>query len=96
MAHGSIVGSDSIISGDFVNPVPPMLVGLSIRGLGTCFLLPQAGMPLPKIAPTDATHVSPLPLIKGFPFFALLFALFDFLCFAGACFFCSDLVYYHG
>ena len=50
MAHASGVGSDSIISGDFVNPIPPMLVGLSITGSGTRFLLPRAGVPLPEMA----------------------------------------------
>ena len=49
--YASGVGSDSIISGDFMNPVPPMLVGLLIMGSGTRFLLPRAGMPLPEMAP---------------------------------------------
>ena len=51
MAHASGVGSGSIISGDFVNPVPPMLVGLLITGSGTHFLLLRVGVPLPKIVP---------------------------------------------
>ena len=72
MAHASGVGSGGIISGDFVNPMPSMLVRLLITRSGTCFLLPMAGMPLLEIAPTNATHVSFLPLIEGFHL--LLFA----------------------
>ena len=49
-----------------------MLMGLSITGSGTHFLLPRADMPLLEIAPAYATHVSFLPLIKGF--LLLLFA----------------------
>ena len=79
-----------------MNPMPRMLVGVSIIRSGARFILPRVGVPVPEIAPADATHVSSLSLIEGFPFFALLFALFDFFCFAGACFFCSDLVYCHG
>ena len=50
MAYASGVGSGSIISGDFVNPMPPMLVGLLITGSGIRFLLPRAGVPLPDMA----------------------------------------------
>ena len=52
MAYASGAGSGSIISGDFVNPVPPMLVGLLITGSGTHFLFPRAGVPLPEMVPT--------------------------------------------
>ena len=51
-----------------MDPVPPMLVGVSIMGSGARFFLPRTGVPIPKIAPADATHVSSLPLIEGFPF----------------------------
>ena len=61
-----------LVVSSLVNLVSPMLVGLSITGIGTCFLLPRVGMPLPEIAPADATHVSFLPLIEGF--LLLLFA----------------------
>ena len=52
--------------------VPLMLVGVSITGSGARFILPRAGMSVPEIAPTDATHVRFLPLIEGF--LLLLFA----------------------
>ena len=78
-----------------MDPVPPMLVGVSITGSGARFVLPRAGVPVPEIAPADATHVSSLPLTEGF-LFCFIVCLCDLLCFAGACFFCSDLVYCHG
>ena len=43
-----------------------MLVGVSITRSGARFILPRAGVPVPEIAPADATHVSSLPLIEGF------------------------------
>ena len=46
-----LVALNLIISGDFVNLVPPILVGLLITGLGTRFLLPKAGVPLAEMAP---------------------------------------------
>ena len=49
-----------------MDPVPPMLVGVSITGSGARFALPRVGVPVPEIAPADATHVSFLPLTEGF------------------------------
>ena len=40
MTHISIMASSGAILGDLVNTVPPMLYGLSIMGMGTCFSLP--------------------------------------------------------
>ena len=62
MAHASGVGSGSSILGDLVITAPPMMQGLSIRGVGVCFSLPRIGIPLSDVFPADATHVSPLNL----------------------------------
>ena len=78
-AHASGVGSSGIISSDFVNPVPPMLVDVSITGSGARFILPKAGVPVPEIAPADATHVSSLPLMRAFSSF-LVFIWFLLIC----------------
>ena len=75
-----------------MDPVPPMLVGVSITGSGAHLTLPRAGTPVPEIAPADATHVSFLPMIEGF----LFSCLFDFFCFAGARLFYLNLVHCHG
>ena len=49
-----------------MDPVTPILMGMSITGSGTHFVLPRAGVSVPEIAPADATHVSSLPLTEGF------------------------------
>ena len=62
MTHASGVGSGSTILSDLVNTVPPILFGLSIRGVGVHFSLPRTGVPPSDVFSTDATHVSPLTL----------------------------------
>ena len=49
-----------------MDPMPSILVGLLITGLRTHFILPRVGVPVLEIAPTDATHVSSLPMTEGF------------------------------
>ena len=71
-----------------MDPVTPILMGMSITGSGTHFVLPRAGVSAPKIAHADATHVSLLPLFEGF-FLHFIACLHDFLHSAGGYFFCS-------
>ena len=56
------MGSSSTILGDLVSMVPPMLYGLSVRGVGVYFSLPSLGVPPSDVFPADATHFNPLTL----------------------------------
>ena len=60
--HTSGVGSGTTILGDLVSMVPPILYGLSIRGVGVHFSLPRTAVPPSDVFSVDATHVSPLTL----------------------------------
>ena len=62
------MGFGGVILGDFVNTVPPILYGLSITGVGTCFPLPRTGTPLSDVDLVAATHVS---LLTSFELFLL-------------------------